>query len=227
VNFRIKPGQTLGIFGKTGSGKSTIAALLTRQFDPSSGHVKLDGHSLSELDLDSLRDQTGYVPQEVFLFSDSIANNIAFGMKGAKASKEDIVQAGKEAQIDEDVKGFPKRYDTILGEWGITLSGGQKQRVSLARAFIRRPKILIFDDSLSAVDTETEELILGALDEIIADRSTVLISHRISTVRRADHIIVLDDGRIVEEGKHEELLLNGGFYADMERRQSMELVYKD
>jgi ATP-binding cassette, subfamily B, multidrug efflux pump len=227
VNFRIKPGQTLGIFGKTGSGKSTIAALLTRQFDPSSGKVKLDGHSLDDLDLDSLRDQTGYVPQEVFLFSDSIANNIAFGMKGAVATKEDIEKAGKEAQIDADVKGFPKGYDTILGEWGITLSGGQKQRVSLARAFIRKPKILIFDDSLSAVDTETEEQILGALDKILADRSTVLISHRISTVRRADHIIVLEEGRIVEEGKHEELIHNGGFYAAMERRQSMELVYKD
>jgi ATP-binding cassette subfamily B multidrug efflux pump len=227
VNFRIRPGQTLGIFGKTGSGKSTIAALLTRQFDPSSGKVKLDGHSLDDLDLDSLRDQTGYVPQEVFLFSDSIANNIAFGMKGAVANKEDIEKAGKEAQIDADVKGFPKGYDTILGEWGITLSGGQKQRVSLARAFIRKPKILIFDDSLSAVDTETEEQILGALDKILADRSTVLISHRISTVRRADHIIVLEEGRIVEEGKHEELIHNGGFYAAMERRQSMELVYKD
>jgi len=148
-------------------------------------------------------------------------------MKAGKATREQIEQAGKEAQIDEDVQGFPKGYDTILGEWGITLSGGQKQRVSLARAFIRRPRILIFDDSLSAVDTETEEMILGALDEIIKQRSTVLISHRISTVKRADHIIVLDDGRIVEQGKHEELLANDGFYAAMDRRQSMELVYKE
>ena len=227
VSFHIRPGKTLGVFGKTGSGKSTIAALLTRQFDPSTGKVSIDGYSLDELELDSIRDQTGYVPQEVFLFSDSIANNIAFGLKGRKATREEIEQAGREAQIDEDVKGFPKGYDTILGEWGITLSGGQKQRVSLARAFIRRPKILIFDDSLSAVDTETEELILNALDHIIADRTTVLISHRISTVRRADHIIVLEDGKIVEEGDHDELLANDGFYAAMERRQSMELVYKD
>jgi len=227
VDFHIPAGCSLGIFGKTGSGKSTIAALLTRQFDPSSGQVMIDEHPLNEVQTECLRDQTGYVPQEVFLFSDTIANNIAFGMKAGKATREQIEQAGKEAQIDEDVQGFPKGYDTILGEWGITLSGGQKQRVSLARAFIRRPRILIFDDSLSAVDTETEEMILGALDEIIKQRSTVLISHRISTVKRADHIIVLDDGRIVEQGKHEELLANDGFYAAMDRRQSMELVYKE
>jgi len=227
VDFHIPAGCSLGIFGKTGSEKNTIAALLTRQFDPSSGQVMIDGHPLNEVQTECLRDQTGYVPQEVFLFSDTIANNIAFGMKAGKATREQIEQAGKEAQIDEDVQGFPKGYDTILGEWGITLSGGQKQRVSLARAFIRRPRILIFDDSLSAVDTETEEMILGALDEIIKQRSTVLISHRISTVKRADHIIVLDDGRIVEQGKHEELLANDGFYAAMDRRQSMELVYKE
>ena len=167
------------------------------------------------------------MPQEVFLFSDTIANNIAFGLTEEAVTMERIFQAGREAQIHEDVMSFPNEYETILGEWGITLSGGQKQRVSLARAFIRRPRILIFDDSLSAVDTETEEKILSALDEIISERTTILISHRVSTVKRADHIIVLDNGRITEEGSHNTLIAMGGFYADMEHRQSMAMVYKD
>jgi ATP-binding cassette subfamily B protein len=227
VDLHVSPGQTLGIFGKTGSGKSTIAALMTRQFDPIQGEILMDGVPFRELDIELLRRQMGYVPQEVFLFSDTITNNIAFGLTGEEVTQERIIQAGKEAQIHNDVMGFPNGYDTILGEWGITLSGGQKQRVSLARAFIRRPRILIFDDSLSAVDTETEERILNALDDIIANRTTILISHRVSTVKRADHIIVLDDGRIAEEGSHESLIAMGGFYADMEHRQSMAMAYKD
>lgn len=227
VDLHIAPGKTLGIFGKTGSGKSTIAALMTRQFDPSQGEVLMDGVPFKDVELESFRRQVGYVPQEVFLFSDTIANNIAFGLTEEAVTMERIFQAGREAQIHEDVMSFPNEYETILGEWGITLSGGQKQRVSLARAFIRRPRILIFDDSLSAVDTETEEKILSALDEIISERTTILISHRVSTVKRADHIIVLDNGRITEEGSHTTLIAMGGFYADMEHRQSMAMVYKD
>lgn len=223
VSFSLQPGQTLGVFGRTGSGKSTLTALLTRQFDPDSGSIYLDGVDIRELDLRSLRKEMGYVPQEVFLFSDSIANNIAFGLEEA-VERERIEQAGAEAELDGEIQNLSDGYDTLLGEWGITLSGGQKQRVSLARAIIRRPKVLIFDDSLSAVDTETEENILLTLDKIIAQRSTVLISHRISTIRRADHIIVLDEGAVVAEGSHEELLAGGGFYAEMEHKQSLEMT---
>ncbi|NNC83815.1 MAG: ABC transporter ATP-binding protein [Flavobacteriales bacterium] len=224
VSFEIAPGRTLGVFGRTGSGKSTLAALLLRQFDPDSGSIHLDGHDIRELTTDSLRNPMGYVPQEVFLFSDSIANNIAFGLKDGEFDRSLVEQAGNEAELSGEIQELSKGYDTLLGEWGITLSGGQKQRVSLARAIIKRPKILIFDDSLSAVDTETEESILQTLDKIIKQRTTILISHRISTIRRADHIIVLENGRIIDQGRHEDLIARDGFYADMERRQSLEVA---
>lgn len=221
VSFNIEPGETLGVFGRTGSGKSTLTALLTRQFDPDSGRITLDGIDIRELNLESLRKEMGLVPQEVFLFSDSIANNIAFGLQG-EINQDQIEEAGRDAELEGEIKDLSKGYDTLLGEWGVTLSGGQKQRVSLARAIIRRPKILIFDDSLSAVDTETEESILQTLDRIIAQRSTMLISHRISTIRRANQIIVLDAGKLIARGTHDELLAAEGFYADMDHIQSME-----
>ncbi|NNK81257.1 MAG: ABC transporter ATP-binding protein [Flavobacteriales bacterium] len=227
VTFEISSGKTLGVFGRTGSGKSTLASLLTRQFDPDSGQVLLDNKNIKELTLDSLRREMGYVPQEVFLFSDTIANNIAFGLHDDDVSREQIEQAGDEAELTSEITDLSKGFDTLLGEWGITLSGGQKQRVSLARAIIRRPKILIFDDSLSAVDTETEESILQTLDRIISDRTTVLISHRISTIRRSDHIIVLENGKIIAQGTHNELVMRGGFYAEMERKQSLEIAIEE
>jgi ATP-binding cassette subfamily B protein len=222
VSFSVSPGQTLGVFGRTGSGKSTLTALLTRQFDPNTGRIFLDGQDITTLDLRSLRKDLGYVPQEVFLFSDTIANNIAFGIE-EEVPRSRVEQAGDEAELAGEIAQLPLGYDTLLGEWGITLSGGQKQRVSLARAIIRRPKVLIFDDSLSAVDTETEENILQTLDKIIKQRSTILISHRISTIRRADHIIVLEDGEVVDQGTHDELVTRGGFYAKMDHKQSLEV----
>ncbi len=222
VSFKVEPGKTLGVFGRTGSGKSTLASLITRQFDPDLGTVFLDGHDIRNLTLESLRKDIGFVPQEVFLFSDTIANNISFGIHDREVDRERVIQAGQEAELAGEIKDLPNGYDTLLGEWGVTLSGGQKQRVSLARAIIRRPKILIFDDSLSAVDTETEEQILETLDRIIAKRSTVLVSHRISTIRRADLILVLENGTIIDQGSHEELISRDGFYAEMERKQSME-----
>ncbi|NND93548.1 MAG: ABC transporter ATP-binding protein [Flavobacteriales bacterium] len=227
ATFEISSGKTLGVFGRTGSGKSTLASLLTRQFDPEKGRVLLDNKDIRSLTLDSLRKEMGYVPQEVFLFSDTIANNIAFGLHDVNVSRAYIEKAGAEAELTDEIKDLPKGYDTLLGEWGITLSGGQKQRVSLARAIIRRPKILLFDDSLSAVDTETEESILQTLDRIISNRTTVLISHRISTIRRADHIIVLENGEVIDQGTHNELLMKGGFYAEMERKQSLEIAIEE
>ena len=224
VRFSIESGKTLGVFGKTGSGKSTLASLILRQFDPEQGQVTLDGIDIKNLTLDSLRRPIGYVPQEVFLFSDTIANNIAFGLQDEEVERARIEQAGAEAELAGEITELSAGYDTLLGEWGITLSGGQKQRVSLARAIIKRPRILIFDDSLSAVDTETEESILQTLDKIISHRTTILISHRVSTIKRADHIIVLDEGKVVDQGTHEELVSRPGFYCDMERRQSLEVA---
>ena len=217
VTFTLEPGQTLAVIGRTGSGKSTLAQMVARLYDPSQGTVELDGVPLGEWPLSTLREAIGYVPQDVFLFSDSIQGNIAFGVDGADMA--DVEQAARDADVHDNITGFPDGYDTLLGERGVNLSGGQKQRISIARAILKRPRILIFDDCLSAVDTETEATILGNLRRVMADRTSILISHRVSTVKAADLILVLDGGRVVERGTHETLVAEGGLYAELHRKQ--------
>jgi len=217
ISLRIEAGSTLGIIGTTGSGKSSFVNLIPRVFDISGGSLRIDGHDITDIPVDTLRRSIAYVTQETFLFSDTLWNNIAYGVEGA--DEEEVLWAAGVAQVDKDIADFPEKYDTVLGERGITLSGGQKQRVSLARAVLRRPSILILDDALSAVDTHTEEEILRRLREVMAARTSILISHRISTVKQADHIIVVDDGRIVESGTHDQLVDAGGSYADLYRKQ--------
>ena len=223
VSFQLKEGETLAIVGRTGSGKSTIANLICRLFDPTEGEVTIDGTSLKDIDISTARSSIGYVPQDVFLFSDSIQGNIRFGMK-EEIGMTEIEQAAKDAEIHENILTFKNGYDTIVGERGITLSGGQKQRISIARAIIKKPELLIFDDALSAVDTETEDNILQHLKTIMKNRSTILISHRISTVKNADQIMVMDEGRIVEKGNHESLLEHGGVYAELHEKQLLDDV---
>lgn len=218
VSFSIPAGQTLGIIGTTGSGKSTIANLLLRMYDPSSGEILLDGHPIQQYSLSSLRGQIGIVPQDVFLFSDSIANNIAFGLD--QPDQERIIKAAKDADVYQNIMDFPKGFETLLGERGITLSGGQKQRVSIARAIVKEPKILILDDCLSAVDTKTENAILNALEKIMAHRTSIIISHRVSSAKLADQIIVLDEGRVVERGNHASLMAQRGVYAALFEKQT-------
>jgi ATP-binding cassette subfamily B protein len=220
VSFEIKQGQFVAIIGKTGSGKSTLANLLMRMYDPSSGDILIEGQALDKIDLHSYRSQIGFVPQEVFLFSDSIKNNIAFGLD--TVTDEQVNQAAKDAAVYQNIIGFEQQFETMLGERGITLSGGQKQRVSIARALIKSPQMLIFDDCLSAVDTKTEEEILSNLGKLMKGRTSVLIAHRISTIKNADKILVLDNGRIIEEGTHEELLNSGKAYAEMYQNQLLE-----
>ena len=217
VDFTLEPGQTLAVIGRTGSGKSTLAQLVARLYDPTVGHVLVDGIDLKERDLHGLREAIGYVPQDVFLFSDTIRANIGFGVDGAEEA--DIEQAARDADVHDNITGFPEGYDTLLGERGVNLSGGQKQRVSIARAILKRPRILIFDDCLSAVDTETEATILGNLRRIMEGRTSILISHRVSTVRSADLILVLDEGRVVERGRHDDLVERDGLYAELHRKQ--------
>ena len=204
INLEIKQGQTVGIVGYTGSGKTTLVNLIPRLFDPDKGEVLIDGINVKKIPLKVLRESIGYVQQEVFLFSDSVKNNITFGVDGV--SDEEVFNVAKIAHIYDEVIEFPNGFDTIVGERGITLSGGQRQRVGLARALIKKPKILILDDSLSSVDAYTEEMILKSLKEFRAGRTTIIISHRITAVKDADFIIVLDDGEIVEQGTHDELL---------------------
>ncbi|HYG79219.1 MAG TPA: ATP-binding cassette domain-containing protein, partial [Pyrinomonadaceae bacterium] len=220
VNLRIEAGQTVAFVGRTGSGKSTIANIIPRLLDPPPGTVFVDGVDVRDYPLAQLRSATGYVPQETFLFSDTLAENIAFGVE--KADRAEVEWAAEVAGLAEDVRGFPDGFETLVGERGITLSGGQKQRTAIARAVLRQPKILILDDALSSVDTYTEEKILGRLRGVMNERTSILISHRISTVRDADLICVLDDGRIVEMGTHNELLATGGEYADLYERQLLE-----
>jgi ATP-binding cassette subfamily B multidrug efflux pump len=222
LNFKIEAGQSVAIVGRTGSGKSSIIHLLLRQVDPTLGHIKIDGVELRELNLDDYRKQTGVVPQDVFLFSDTIANNIRFGITDRTPDQAELESAAIHAHVHHNIVEFPAKYETILGERGVNLSGGQKQRVSIARALIRKPKLLVLDDCLSAVDTETEEVILRNLKDDQLQRTSLIVSHRISSTRNADRILVLDEGSIVEEGSHEQLLSKGGIYFEMYQRQLAE-----
>ncbi|MDR5590967.1 ABC transporter ATP-binding protein [Christiangramia sp. SM2212] len=217
VSFGVKKGETLAIIGKTGSGKSTILELIGRLYDIDQGEIAIDGRNIEELNLESLRESIGYVPQDAFLFSDSIRNNIKFGK--TEATEDEIIKAAKNASVHKNIIGFSKGYDTVLGERGITLSGGQKQRVSIARAIIHEPEILLFDDCLSAVDTETEEEILNNLFQISKNKTTIIVSHRISSAKNADKIIILEDGKIVQEGTHQELLNTDGYYKELYAKQ--------
>jgi ATP-binding cassette subfamily B protein len=218
VSFSIEAGQTLGIIGTTGSGKSTLANLLMRMYDSTSGEILVDNRPIQDYALASLRSQVGVVPQDVFLFSDTIANNISFGIDNPDL--ELVTQAAKDADVYQNILDFPKGFDTLLGERGITLSGGQKQRVSIARAIAKEPKILILDDCLSAVDTKTENAILNSLKKIMENRTSIIISHRVSSAKLADQIIVLDEGRIVERGDHASLMAQKGVYAALFEKQT-------
>ena len=214
----MKAGQSIAIMGATGSGKSTIANLIARLFDPISGQITIDGTDIKDFNLQSLRTQMAQVPQDVFLFSDSVRNNIAFGAKQLPPESE-IIKAADYAELTENLSRFPEGLDTKIGERGITLSGGQKQRVSIARALLLNPAILVLDDSLSAVDTNTENAILNNLRQIMKNRTTVIISHRVSSAKLADKIVVLAGGTIAEQGTHEELLKSGGQYRELFEKQ--------
>lgn len=220
VNFSVKPGETLAILGKTGAGKSTIIELISRLYDTKIGTVLLDNKPIKEINLDDVRSQIGFVPQDPFLFSESIEDNIKFGK--AAATEEEIIAAAKNADVHKNIIDFTKGYKTILGERGVTLSGGQKQRVSIARAIIKNPKILIFDDCLSAVDTETEEKILSNLTQISKNITTFIISHRVSSAKNADKIIVLEQGEIIQQGTHNQLIATEGYYKYLYEKQLLE-----
>ena len=220
VTFTVHKGETLAILGKTGSGKSTIVSLISRLYDVTEGHITIDEKEISAVNLYDLRNSIGIVPQDAFLFSDSIKNNIKFGKENA--TDDEVKAAAKSAVVHDNIMGFNKQYDTVLGERGITLSGGQKQRVSIARAIIKNPKILLFDDCLSAVDTETEEAILNNLHEICKDKTTIIVSHRVSSAKNADRIIVLDEGKIIEQGSHNQLINQEGYYAALYLKQLSE-----
>ena len=220
VSFTAHQGETLAILGKTGSGKSTIVSLISRLYEVTEGHITIDGNKISAVNLYDLRNSIGIVPQDAFLFSDTIKNNIKFGKENA--TNEEVETAAKSAVVHENIIGFNKQYETIVGERGITLSGGQKQRVSIARAIIKNPKILLFDDCLSAVDTETEEAILNNLQKICKDKTTIIVSHRVSSAKNADRIIILDEGKIVEQGSHNQLINQEGYYAALYLKQLSE-----
>jgi ATP-binding cassette subfamily B multidrug efflux pump len=220
LNLRIPAGSSMAIVGPTGSGKTTLVNLIPRIYDAAPGMVLVDGRPIREFSLASLRNNVGFVPQETFLFSDRIRENIALGVESA--TDQEIHDAAEAANIAQDIESFPEQYQTMVGERGITLSGGQKQRTAIARALIRNPRILILDDALSSVDTHTEDKILNHLREVMQGRTTIFISHRVSTVRNADRIAVLHDGRIVESGTHDELLALNGYYSDLYNKQLLE-----
>ena len=220
ISFKLKPGERIGIVGRTGSGKTTLVQLIPRMYDPDSGRIVIDGTDIRKWDLSHLRSMIGFVPQENFLFSDTIQENIAFGKDGA--SGEEVQDAAEKAEVLENILEFEKKFDTILGERGITLSGGQKQRTSIARALIRKPGILVLDDSLSAVDTKTEEYIIQNLETESHHMTMFIICHRLSSLRHVDRILVLDEGRIVENGAHEDLVAKNGYFANMYRKQLIE-----
>jgi ATP-binding cassette subfamily B protein len=219
ITLEIPIGKTLGAIGRTGSGKSTLAQLIPRMIDPSSGSISVGNTDIRHLKTTSLRENIGYVPQEVFLFSDSIRNNITFG---TEATDEEVVHAARIADVHNNILSFPDGYNTLLGERGINLSGGQKQRISIARAIIKNPEILLFDDCLSAVDTQTEDSIIRELKDVMKGKTSIVIAHRISTVKEADIIIYLDHGRITEQGTHAELLALNGSYASLYKKQLLE-----
>jgi ATP-binding cassette subfamily B multidrug efflux pump len=222
VSFEIPMGSSIAIIGRTGSGKSTIANLIGRLYDASSGEILIDHKNIKNISLSSLRSQIGYAPQEVILFSDSISHNIAFSIDEEQQKEAAIIQAAKDAAIYSNIIGFKDQFETIVGERGITLSGGQKQRISIARAIIKKPQFMIFDDCLSAVDTETEEEILNNLKRLMTNKTSLLISHRISTVKNADNILVLDKGEIIEHGNHQQLIEKQGSYYDLYKMQLLE-----
>lgn len=220
VSFTINKGETLAILGKTGSGKSTILSLISRLYDIKDGVVTIDDHNIKDVNLHDVRNSIAFVPQDAFLFSDSILNNIKFGKEDA--TKEEVMEAAKKAVVHNNIMGFNNQYETVIGERGITLSGGQKQRVSIARAIIKDSKILLLDDCLSAVDTETEEAILNNLLEFCKDKTTILVSHRVSSAKNADKIIILEDGKIIQQGSHNQLVNQEGYYKELYLKQLSE-----
>ncbi len=222
LSFSINKGDTLAIVGKTGCGKSTILNLLMRQYDCESGQILINGTDVKKINIDALREQSGVVPQDVFLFSDSIRNNLIFGLKKNKVELDFLIEVTKKSHVYHNIKEFPHQFDTLLGERGVNLSGGQKQRLSIARALIRNPKFLLLDDCLSAVDTETEEIILRNLNQDAKNRTSIIVSHRISTIRNANHILVLEKGEIVESGTHQSLMELNSIYSEMYNKQLSE-----
>lgn len=222
LSFTLRAGETLGVVGRTGSGKSTLLNLVMRQVDPDSGNVLVNGKNLKEINLDAYRRNSGVVPQEVFLFSDTIGNNIKFGVNDREVEEAELIETAKKAHVYHNIEKFKDKFDTVLGERGVNLSGGQKQRVSIARALLRKPNLLLLDDCLSAVDTETEEFILKSIAAESEFNATIIVSHRISSLRYADKILVLENGIKIEEGTHEELISRDGIYAEMYIKQLAE-----
>lgn len=218
--MHIKQGETLAIVGKLGSGKTTLVNLLMRLYDPTEGNIYVDGHDLKEIQINPYRNSVAYVPQDSFLFSDTLENNLLFGVENK--TREDMIEACENACIHDNIIQFPSQYQTMVGERGVTLSGGQKQRTSIARAFIKDSSILILDDALSAVDTDTEKQILENLQKIRQNKTTIIIAHRISTIMNADHILVLEDGHMAEYGTFDELIALNGIFKDMFDKQQLE-----